>query len=242
MKACIYENGKIFTSDKENLYGEAMLVEDGFIRKVGKAEEIEKLAFQDCQRVDLQGHRVIPEFIDAHMHPMMLADYSRQISALPPKIHSIEELIQAIREKREEQGPGKWCLGWGYDEGKVEEKRSLNRYDLDESSAGAPVSITRTCGHIRCVNSRALELAGITRNTPDPVGGEIERDASGEPTGVLKETARDLDFMVIRKYLQQIITNAGRQGAIKASYVYCGLLFVHECLKEDIQKNISFYL
>ena len=98
MKACIYENGKIFTSDKENLYGEAMLVEDGFIRKVGKAEEIEKLASQDCQRVDLQGHRVIPGFIDAHMHPMMLAEYSRQISALPPKINSISELIEAINE------------------------------------------------------------------------------------------------------------------------------------------------
>ena len=63
----------------------------------------------------------------------------------------------------------------------------------------APVSITRTCGHIRCVNSRALELAGITRNTPDPVGGEIERDASGEPTGVLKETARDLVLPFIPK-------------------------------------------
>ena len=70
---------------------------------------------------------------------------------------------------------------------------------MDESSAGAPVSITRTCGHIRCVNSRALELAGITRNTPDPVGGEIERDASGEPTGVLKETARDLVLPFIPK-------------------------------------------
>lgn len=192
MKACIYENGKIFTSDKENLYGEAMLVEDGFIRKVGKAEEIEKLASQDCQRVDLQGHRVIPGFIDAHMHPMMLADYSRQISALPPKIHSIEELIQAIREKREEQGPGKWCLGWGYDEGKFAERRSINRWDLDKGCSDSPVSIIRTCGHIRCVNSKALEIAGIDRNTPDPEGGEIERDENGEPTGVLKENARNL--------------------------------------------------
>ena len=83
MKACIYENGKIFTSDKENLYAEAMLTEDGVIRKVGSREEVEKLAPQDCERVDLQGRRVIPGFVDAHMHPLMLADYSRQISALP---------------------------------------------------------------------------------------------------------------------------------------------------------------
>ena len=102
MKACIYENGKIFTSDKENLYAEAMLTEDGVIRKVGSREEVEKLAPQDCERVDLQGRRVIPGFVDAHMHPLMLADYSRQISALPPKIRSIEELIQAADLTKEQ--------------------------------------------------------------------------------------------------------------------------------------------
>ncbi len=123
---------------------------------------------------------MVPGFIDAHMHPVMLADFSKKISALPPEVHSIEELKERIRQVRKTKKAGEWIEGWGYDEGKFEEKRSLNRYDLDESSAGAPVSITRTCGHIRCVNSRALELAGITRNTPDPVGGEIERDASGE--------------------------------------------------------------
>ncbi len=192
MKTCIYENGKIFTSDKENLYGESMLVEDGIIRKVGSEEEVKRLAPENCEKVDLQGRRVIPGFVDAHMHPVMLADFSRQISALPPKIHSIEELIRAVREKREEQGPGKWCLGWGYDEGKFAEHRSINRWDLDKGCSDSPVSIVRTCGHIRCVNSKALELAGIDRNTPDPEGGEIERDENGEPTGVLKENARNL--------------------------------------------------
>lgn len=192
MNSCIYENGKIFTSDKEKLYAEAMLVQDGMIRKVGTKEEIEELAPQDCPKVDLQGHRVIPGFVDAHMHPLMLADFSKQISALPPKIHSIAELIEAVREQREKQGPGKWCLGWGYDEGKFAEHRSINRWDLDKGCSDSPVSIMRTCGHIRCVNSKALELAGIDRNTPDPDGGEIERDENGEPTGVLKENARNL--------------------------------------------------
>ncbi len=195
MKVCIYENGKIFTSDRENLYGEAMLTEDGWIKKVGTKEEIEYLAAkipQKIRKVDLKGRRVIPGFVDAHMHPLMLADYSRQISALPPKIHSIEELIQAVREKRRQQGPGKWCLGWGYDEGKFAEKRSINRWDLDKGCSDSPVSIIRTCGHIRCVNSKALEIAGINRDTPDPEGGEIERDENGEPTGVLKENARNL--------------------------------------------------
>ena len=239
MKACIYENGKIFTSDKENLYGEAMLVEDGFIRKVGKAEEIEKLASQDCQRVDLQGHRVIPGFIDAHMHPMMLADYSRQISALPPKIHSIEELIQAIREKREEQGPGKWCLGWGYDEGKFAERRSINRWDLDKGCSDSPVSIIRTCGHIRCVNSKALEIAGIDRNTPDPEGGEIERDENGEPTGVLKENARNLvtPFMPVSEK-EEAVENLVELGKLLTSQ---GIVAVTDMGNLDEGDNYPLY-
>ena len=239
MKACIYENGKIFTSDKENLYGEAMLVEDGFIRKVGKAEEIEKLAYQDCQRVDLQVHRVIPGFIDAHMHPMMLADYSRQISALPPKIHSIEELIQAIREKREEQGPGKWCLGWGYDEGKFAERRSINRWDLAFFFFFFPVSIIRTCGHIRCVNSKALEIAGIDRNTPDPEGGEIERDENGEPTGVLKENARNLvtPFMPVSEK-EEAVENLVELGKLLTSQ---GIVAVTDMGNLDEGDNYPLY-
>ena len=141
MDSCIYENGKIFTSDRDSLYGEAMLVEGGLVRKVGTREEVEEAAPEGCARVDLGGRRVLPGFVDAHMHPVMLADFSRQISALPPKIHSIEELVQAIRQKREEQGPDGWIQGWGYDEGKFAEKRSITRWDLDRGCSDAPVSI-----------------------------------------------------------------------------------------------------
>lgn len=188
-EARMYFHGKIFTSDKENLYADAMIVEDGVIRWIGREDQAPEGTYK---RHDLKGACVIPGLVDAHMHPMMLADYSRQISALPPEVHSIEELVEKIRERRKHQKPGQWIQGWGYDEGKFKEKRSLNRYDLDRGCSDAPVSIVRTCGHIRCVNSMALKLAGIDRNTPNPEGGEIERDSSGEPTGVLKESARNL--------------------------------------------------
>ena len=143
-------------------------------------------------RIDLGGRTVIPGFVDAHMHPVMLADFSRQIACLPPKVNSIQELIQEIARVRSEKPEGGWIKGWGYDEGKFAEHRSPNRYDLDKGSSDFPVFLTRSCEHIRCVNSKALELAGITRDMPDPQGGEIERDEHGEPTGVLKENARDL--------------------------------------------------
>lgn len=188
-----YRNGKIFTADENHSFVDTMIVENGRIVWTGKEENAEDCGYKETDRtVDLNGECVLPGFVDAHMHPVMLADFSRKISALPPKVHSIEELIQEITHVRERQKPGQWIEGWGYDEGKLAEKRSVNRYDLDRGCSDSPVSMIRTCGHIRCVNSMALRLAGIDRNTPDPEGGEIERDENGEPTGVLKENARNL--------------------------------------------------
>ena len=187
-----FVNGKIFTSDISEpgaLYAEALLCDGGRILFAGAEKD---LPAGEYPRIDLGGRTVIPGFVDAHMHPVMLADFSRQIACLPPKVNSIQELIQEIARVRSEKPEGGWIKGWGYDEGKFAEHRSPNRYDLDKGSSDFPVFLTRSCEHIRCVNSKALELAGITRDTPDPQGGEIERDEHGEPTGVLKENARDL--------------------------------------------------
>lgn len=238
--SCIYKNGKIFTSDREHLYAEAMLVRDGVICKVGANEEVEAAAGSECRHVDLEGRRVIPGFVDCHMHPLMLADFSKQISALPPKIHSIQELIQAVKEKRQEQGPDQWIQGWGYDEGKFAERRSITRWDLDQGCADAPVSIIRTCGHIRCVNSKALEIAGIDRNTPDPEGGEIERDENGEPTGVLKENARNLvtPFIPSAKR-KQTIENLVELGQLLTSQ---GIVAITDMGNLDPSDNYPLYL
>lgn len=186
----LYVNGRIFTADPRQEYASAMLVENGRISWIGAEADVPRGFHGDT--VDLRGRRVLPGFIDAHMHPVMLADFSQKISVLPPNIHSIAELIDAVRDARAKQGPGDWIHGWGYDEGKLTEHRPPTRYDLDKGCSDAPVSIIRTCNHMRCVNSRALELAGITRDTPDPPGGQIDRDESGEPTGILRENARNL--------------------------------------------------
>lgn len=185
----IYINGRIFTADDQNPYADSMIISGGRIRWIGKQEDLPETK---GTVVDLKGRRVIPGFVDAHMHPVMLADFSKQITIMPPAVNSIEDLVQALKKRREEQGPEKWVEGWGYDEQSLLEKRSPTRYDLDRGCSDAPVCLMRTCAHIRCVNSRALEMAGIDRNTPDPPGGEIERDENGDPTGVLKENARNL--------------------------------------------------
>ena len=186
----LYVNGKVFTSDKENLYAESFAVKDGKIAWVGSDAVAPK---DDAEKtVDLGGRRVLPGFVDSHMHAIMLADCCRQISALPPAVHSIEELVEEIKKVRAQQEAGQWIFGWGYDEGKLAEHRAPNRYDLDKGASDSPVRVNRTCGHICSVNSKALEMAGVTKDTPDPEGGRIGRDENGEPDGILYENARNL--------------------------------------------------
>lgn len=189
MSTRAFINGKVFTSNKDMPYADSFVVENGTISWIGTNNE---MTSGDYEIVDLKGRCVIPGLVDCHMHPIMLADFSKQISCLPPVVYSIKDMIDEISSRRIKQGPGKWILGWGYDEGKFNEKRSPNRYDLDKGAEDAPVCILRTCGHIRCVNSMVLKMAGIDRNTPDPEGGHIDRDENGEPTGVLRENARFL--------------------------------------------------
>lgn len=215
-----YVNARVFTSDPDLPEANAFAInETGHIAWVGNRDSMPASLYGDTwTEVDLKGARVIPGFVDAHMHAVMLANFAPQISALPPAVNSIAELIDAIKQRRAEQGPDRWIEGWGYDEALLAEKRSPTRWDLDAASPDAPVCIMRTCGHIRCVNSRALELAGITRDTPDPAGGVIERDATGEPTGVLKETARDLVTPVIPKPTEDtVVHNLVRLGELLAS-------------------------
>ena len=84
-----------------------------------------------------------------------------------------------------------WIKGWGYDEGKLVDERSPTRWDLDRATTDIPIFISRTCTHIAVVNSKALELAGITKDTPDPQGGRIDRDSNGELTGISVRVPRN---------------------------------------------------
>lgn len=182
-------NGKIFTSNLKQPYANAMIVKDGRVEWIGDQKDLGEIG---SDIVDLQGRRVLPGFIDAHLHPLYLANAAKQIACTAPLVHSIEDLKEEVRKVRASQEPLQWIEGWGYDEGKLLEGRSPTCWDLDQAASDVPVVITRTCAHIVVANSKALELAGITKETPDPRGGKIDRDADGQPTGVLRENAKDL--------------------------------------------------
>lgn len=211
MKAIKLYNGKIFTGKNESDFAEAMIVLDNKIENIGTNSQVEKFwnrliktNFETTKELDLNGKVVIPGLIDAHLHPIMLAHCLEEISCLPPKINSIEELVAEIKHRRKiidnqisvadeaKFKNKKWIIGWGCDEGKFPEKRLPNRWDLDRGAEDVPVTVVRACEHIRCCNSLALELAGIDRDTPNPLGGEIGRDETGEPNGILYENARNL--------------------------------------------------
>lgn len=195
----LYVNGKIFTSDNDAPYAQAMAVKDGRIAWIGSDEEAEAAGLRDevSETVDLGAKRILPGFVDCHMHAIMLADFAGQISVLPPEIYSIKDLIRAVQNVRKGQSAGEWIQGWGYDEGKLSEGRAPNRHDLDQGCSDSPVIVQRTCTHICAVNSYALQLAGITKDTPDPEGGRIGRDESGEPDGILYENATRLALQMI---------------------------------------------
>ena len=120
----IFTNGKIFTAADAEPYVDSMIVEEGKIIWTGRREELPE---SGGDAVDLQGKCVIPGFVDAHMHPVMLADFRKKIAVMPPDICSIRDLTEAIRLRREQQGPGKWIQGWGYDEQALAEKLSVSR-------------------------------------------------------------------------------------------------------------------
>jgi len=225
MTKVMFKNGKIFTSDTNQKYANAMIIDNGIIEWIG-GDQDEIVDFQG-EIIDLQNRRVIPGIIDAHMHPLLLANSSKQIACTPPLVYSIGDMIKELAKMIDEE----WIEGWGYDEGKLEEGRTPNRHDLDQVSIDKPIVITRTCGHIISVNSKALAIAGINKHTSDPAGGKIDRDMNGEPTGVLRESAR---LLVLDKMPQlSMDENATRLAELTNSLYAHGITAITDLMASN---------
>jgi predicted amidohydrolase YtcJ len=187
----LFTNGTIHTIDPRHPAPEAVLVgDDGRILAAGPRAELER---PGARTVDLAGRTLIPGFNDAHVHVSWLGMLLTEL--VDTRIHiapNIPAIVARLAERARSLPAGAWVEGVGYNEALLPEGRHLDRADLDRASADHPVVVTRTCGHIMAANSLALRLAGIDASTPDPPGGLIVRDASGEPTGLLQETAMAL--------------------------------------------------
>jgi predicted amidohydrolase YtcJ len=180
-------NGKIITVDEQFSYAEAVSVKDGRIQAVGTTTEIKQLTGPETEVVDLKGKTVMPGLNDSHLHLVGSGSALQIINCRTPPMMGIEDMKKAVAEKVKTAKPGEWIQGRGWDQAKLAEKRNPSRWDLDEVSPDNPVILTRTCGHLLVANSAALKIGGITKDTPQPVGGVIVKNENGEPTGMLEE-------------------------------------------------------
>jgi hypothetical protein len=186
----IFKNGNILTMEKTAPRAEGLAVQFGRIYKVGKTEEIAKLAGPETKIIDLKGQTMLPGFIDAHNHFSLYALLMDQADCRPAAgCRRREDVIEVLRAQAQKTPPGKWIMGWGYASYLLDGKKVLTREDLDQATVKHPVCLVHVSVHGAVVNSLALQELGYTRKTPDPPGGKICRDDKGEPNGILSESA-----------------------------------------------------
>ena len=215
-------NGKIVTVDDAFSIREAIVIKDGRILAVGSNELRNRYAA--ARSIDLGGRTVVPGFMDTHIH---LHGHSRRYLDFR-ETKSLAQLKQQVSDKAKELGPGEWITGGDWDEYHFTEQRKPVRADLDAAAPNNPVVLTRAGGHSSVGNTKALELADINKATPNPDRGLIEKDASGEPNGVIRERSdlytrlvppdkpqdvRDSLFEDVREQLKLGITSVIEAGA-----------------------------
>lgn len=186
----IFKNGNILTMEKVTPQAEALAVQFGRIYKVGKTEEVERLARPETTIIDLKGQTMVPGFIDTHNHFCLYALLTDQVDCRPVAgCRRGEDVVEALRVKAKGTPPGKWIMGWGYAPYLLDDKKELTREDLDRATKKHPLCLVHVSVHGAVVNSLALKELGYTKKTPDPPGGKIFRDANGDPNGILSESA-----------------------------------------------------
>ena len=186
----LYFNGRIHTLDAARPLVEALSVSGGRIVETGSSSELLSHLPPGVRRIDLGGKTVIPALTDAHAHLIGYAVESAWLDLAGTT--SLEDVLGMISAKLPDTRGGGWILGRGWDQNDWPVARYPERGALDRIASKNPVYLIRVCGHAAFVNSVALAIAGITRETPDPPGGRILKDATGEPTGILLDNAVEL--------------------------------------------------
>jgi predicted amidohydrolase YtcJ len=208
-------NGKIWTVDDRRSEVEAVAVLGSRIAAAGSTEEIRKWIGANTKVIDLQGKRVTPGFNDSHVHfldgGMGLASVQLRYARTP------EEFRDRIRDFAAKLSKGRWILNGNWDHENWTPPALPTRRLIDAVTPDNPVFINRLDGHMCLANSLALKLAGVTRETPDPPGGTIVRDADGAPTGVLKDAAMNYVTKVIPNPSDEVMAEAIRAALAYAA-------------------------
>ena len=185
----LFVNGAVYTVDAARRWAEAVAVRDGRIVALGTSDDLVELRGSSTEVVDLGGRMLVPGFQDAHVHPINAG--LEQLRCDLSQDHGLEAYLDRIRAYVSSHPTASWILGGGWSVD-VFPGGNPRAETLDGLVSDRPAFLPNRDGHGAWVNSRTLELAGITRDTPDPYDGRIERDADGTPTGSLHEGAMDL--------------------------------------------------
>ncbi|MBI4487386.1 MAG: amidohydrolase [Acidobacteria bacterium] len=222
----IVVNAKVYTVDGAQPRAEAFAVKNGRFVAVGSTAEVRNLATARTQVIDAQRMTITPGFMDCHTH----ASGVNELYGVNTNLRTVTEIQAAIRKKAQSTPPGFWITGYMFDDTKLD--RALNRRDLDAATTDHPVSVNHRGGHTSWYNSKALELAGVTKDTADPPHGRFFRDPSGDLTGRVAELARNVFQKVGNRetFTPQQTRDRGRAGMkyISEQLTAAGLTSIHD--------------
>jgi predicted amidohydrolase YtcJ len=185
-------NAKVYTVDAQRPTAEAFAVKGGRFAAVGSTADIKGLAGRQTQQFDAKGMTVVPGFIDCHNHAPGNTLLYEVIVGNPFEVEyvTIRSIVDKLRAKAKTTPAGTWVEGYFFDDTKLQDKRELNVHDLDEVSKEHPVVVQHRGGHTSYYNTKALEMAGITKATPNPPGGTFDKDENGDLNGRVTDRAR----------------------------------------------------
>jgi len=237
----VIRNAKVWTVDSARPEAEAVAVLGDRIVAVGSNPDVDGWRGPNTQVIDGKGKRLLPGFNDSHVHFLSGGAGLDQVQLNDAT--SLQEFVRRIGERAANTPQGEWILGGTWDETKWNPPQLPIRQAIDSVTGNVPVAVARYDGHMVLANSLALKLAEITVHTPDPAGGEIVRDAQGNPTGALKDAAQDLLFKVVpppshdqrRRAIERALVHAASLGVTSVQDMnpeYADIAIYSELLEE----------
>ncbi len=229
----VLKNGKIVTLDDENPRARALAISGDTIVAVGTVGEIEPYISESTRVIDLDGKLAVPGFIDGHGHFMSLGLSKMRLDISAAK--NWDEIVEMVRVAAKKAGPGEWILGRGWHQEKWDRPPEPNikglpiHNALSKAAPDNPVLLEHASGHSVIANRKAMQLAGISKKTPDPEGGKIVKDDQGRPIGVFRETAEDLLYDVLEKSQKNRTPQQIESERLKAVE-----LATRECLQKGV--------
>lgn len=208
-------NTKIYTANPNNPTAEALAIKNGKFVFIGTNTEAQNFNCGESKLLDLEGSFVYPGFIDAHAHLKGIG--YRELNLNLQGADSLKSMLTQVTIHANKLPIGDWVIGRGWIEKKWPEARFPTLEELDAISSDKPIALERADGHAIIVNSLALKLAGIDRDTSDPIGGKIDKDINGEPNGVLIDKASLLVEKIIPKRSRQDEKNALKKGLYRTA-------------------------